>query len=278
MRRESERERKKALLLTTQQKDLLAVVAFQVQIVNGKESPVHALAITCYAALVEHTLWRWLHDELVNVANDITLGFGTAATQTATAVRRTIAAAVHGAIVLVGRANARWTHWRHARYIPIGVVILIEGVIEGLLLHACRVGTLRWQWLLDNSHGTALLILQLVRGYLLDEICKVCTTFEWNSPWWRLKLTLLVDGAQAAQIVRVVATRIEVATDATDDDDAAASTGAAVVAAAQDLIGILWRTNELHWAIVGVQLATVASHAGHGPRADLQITRLHHAR
>lgn len=228
--------------LTTQQKDLLAVVAFQVQIVYGKESPIHALAISRDAALVEHTLWRWLHYKLINITDDIALGFATAATQTATAIGRTIAAAVHCAILLIGRANARRTHWCHARYIPIGIVILIEGVIEGLLSHARplrlrRVGTLRWQWLLDDSHGTALLILQLVRGDLLDEICKVCTKFERNSPWWRLKLTLLIDGAQAAQIVRVVATRIEVAT-STDDD--AASAGAAVIAAAQDLIGILW--------------------------------------
>lgn len=122
--------------LTTQQKDLLAIVALQVQIVNGKQTPIHALAIARNAALVEHTLWRRLHNELIDVPNDIALRFAVAADAAAAAAIGRAVAALDGGAVLVGRGNVGGTHCGHARYVAIGIVVFVQRLVERLLATA----------------------------------------------------------------------------------------------------------------------------------------------
>lgn len=101
------------------------------QIVDGEQSAVHALAISCDAALIEHTLRRRLHDKQINAADDVAFGFA-AANAAAAAVGYSVAGLRRDA-VFVGWGDAGGAHWSHARYVAIGIVVFVESLVKGLL-------------------------------------------------------------------------------------------------------------------------------------------------
>lgn len=61
--------------ITCQQENLLAIIPFQMQIVQRKHASIHALTISRYPTLVQTSLGRWLNHPLLGLSNDVTFNF-----------------------------------------------------------------------------------------------------------------------------------------------------------------------------------------------------------